>query len=131
MRAKWTSWAGTSQWLIFTGSINALGNTKAVANCERTRRVACDFGKGNHKPDKKRQSRKILPRINISGRIIFCLYRWCLQITISRWIQVGSTKKKEIHIHIRCSQVDVFLKHDSGYMGINHQVVINTNETVK
>ena len=42
-----------------------------------------------------------------SRMIIFCLERCCLQIIISRGIQVGSTTQKVKKINLRCSLEDV------------------------
>ena len=40
------------QWLIRTGCLKVQGNSKAVANCERTKCDACEFGKGHCRPSK-------------------------------------------------------------------------------
>ena len=40
------------QWLIRTERLKVQGNSKAVANCERPKYSACEFGKGNCIPNK-------------------------------------------------------------------------------
>ena len=40
------------QWLIRTGRLKVQGNSKAVANCERHKCSACEFGKGHFRPNK-------------------------------------------------------------------------------
>ena len=47
-------------------------------------------------------------------------------------IYVGSTIKREIHIHVRCSQGDgFFIDHAIGCVSIKNPVAINATETVK
>ena len=40
------------QWLIRTGRLKVQVNSKAVANCERPKCAACEFGKGHRRPNK-------------------------------------------------------------------------------
>ena len=46
------------QWLICAWHIKVKGNYKAVANCERTKCAACEFGKCHCRPNKVKITKK-------------------------------------------------------------------------
>ena len=46
------------QWLIRTGRLKVQVNSKAVANCERPKCAACEFGKGHLQPNKVSTNKK-------------------------------------------------------------------------
>ena len=45
---------------IRTGRLKVQGNSKAVANCESPRYIACEFGKGHIQPNNINTIKKIL-----------------------------------------------------------------------
>ena len=108
------------------------GNPKAVANCERPKCAACEFGKGHCRPNKlntikknpmKEQELKkdhLLPGQMVSA-----------DHNISR------APGRLYHTKGKSDQSDmfsggcVFIDHACGYASIKHQVAINSTETVK
>ena len=120
------------QWLISTGRLKVQGNSKAVANCERTKCAACEFEKGHRRPNKvdtikknpmKEQEFKkdhLLP-----GQMVF------VDLYISRAPgRLYQTKGKSDQSDM-FSGGCVFIDHASGYVSIKHQVAINATETAK
>ena len=108
------------------------GNSKAVANCERPKCAAREFGNGHHRPNKVNKIKKnpmkeqelkkdhLLP-----GQIESADH------------YISRDPGRLYHTKWKSDQSDmfsggcVFIHHASGYVSIKHQVAINATETVK
>ena len=120
------------QWLIRTGRLKVQGNSKAVANCERPKCVACDIVKGHRRtnkvntikknPMKEKETKKdnLLP-----GQMVYTDH-------YISWVPGRLYHKKgESDPSDMFSGGCVFIDHASGYVRIKNQVAINAAETVK
>ena len=120
------------QWLICTGRMKVQVNSKAVANCERPKCAACEFGKGHIRPNKintiknnpmKEQELKkdhLLPGQMVSADHYISWAPGRLYHT------KGKSDQSEFF-----SGGFFFIDHDKGYVRIKHQVDINATYTVK
>ena len=107
-------------------------NSKAVANCERPKCAACEFGKGHRRPNKVNTTKKnpmneheLKKDHLLQGQMVSA------DQYISRSPgRIYHTKGKS-DISDMFSVGCVFIDHASGYVSIKHQVAINATETVK
>ena len=120
------------QWLILTGRLKAQRNSKAVANCERPKCAACDFGKGHRRTNKMNTTKKNPMKDHdlkkdhlLPGQMVSADH------------YISRAPGRLCHTKGESDQSDmfsggcVFIEHVSGYVSINHQVAINATETVK
>ena len=108
------------------------GNSKAVADCERSKCAACDFGKVHRQPNKVNTIKKNpmkeqeLKKDNLlPGQMV----------SSDHYIpgapgRLYNTKGKA-YSSVMFSGGCVFIDHASGYVSIKNQVAINATETVK
>ena len=120
------------QWLIHTGRLKVQGNSKAVANCERPKCAACEFGNGHHRPNKVNKIKKNpMKEQELKKDHLLPGHMVSADHYISR------APGRLYHTKGKSDQSDmfsggcVFIDHASGYVSINHQVAINATETVK
>ena len=107
-------------------------NSKAVANCERPKCDACEFGKGHRQPNKVNTTNKnpmkeqeLKKDYLLPGQMV----------SVDHYI--SRAPGRLYHTKGKSDQSDmfsggcVFIYHASGYVSIKHQVAINATETVK
>ena len=118
--------------LICTGGLKLQGNPKEVSNCESPKFSACEFGKFCCQPDKVNTIKKNPMKETDIKKDHFHPIHMVYKDHCISWASGSYITQREIHIHLRCSQEDVFfMDHASGYMRINHQVAIRYTEMVK
>ena len=120
------------QWLIRIGRLKLQGNSKVVANWERPKCAACEFGKGNLQPNKLNTIKKnpmkeqdIKKDHLLPGQMVSADH-YILQAPVRLYHTKGKSDQCEMF-----SGGCVFIDHASGYVSIKHQVNINATETVK
>ena len=108
------------------------GNSKALANCERTKCAACDFGKGHIRPNKINTIKKNpMKEQELKKDHILPVQMVSAGNYISRDPgRLYHTKRKSDQSDM-FSGVCVFIDHVSGYVSIKHQADINATENVK
>ena len=107
-------------------------NSKAVANCERPKYVACEFGKVHRRSNKintiKKNTMKDqeLKKDHIIPGEMVSADHYILRAPGRLYHTEGKSDQYDMF-----SGGCVFIDHASGYVSINHQVDINATETVK
>ena len=107
------------------------GNSKAVANCERTKCAACEFEKGHRRPNKVNTTKKNPMKDQelkkdhlMPGQMVSADH------------YISRASGRIYHTKGKSDQYDMFsggclfVDHASGYVSIKHQVSINATETV-
>ena len=116
------------QWLIRTGQ----GNPKAVANCERPKCAACEFGKGHHRPNKVNtikenpMKEQDLKKYHLLPGNVVSVDHYISRATGRLYHKKGKSDPSDMF-----SGGCVFIDHASGYARIKHKLAINATETVK
>ena len=120
------------QCLIRIGRLKVQENYKAVANCERPKCAACEFGKCQSQPNKvdiiKKNHMKELDLKKdhlLLGKMVFTDH-YISRAPGMLYHTKGKSDQSDIF-----SGGCVFIDHASSYVSINHQVAINATETVK
>ena len=110
------------QWLIRTGRLKVQGNSKAVANCERPKFAACEFGKGNLQPNKLNTIKKnpmkeqdIKKDHLLPGQMVSADH-YILRAPGRLYHTKGKSDQSYMF-----SGGCVFIDHASGYVSIKHQ----------
>ena len=107
-------------------------NSKAVANCERPKCAACDFGKGNRRTNKINTIKKNpMKELKLKKDNLLPVQMVSADHYISRaqgrlYHTKGKSDQSEMF-----SRGCVFIDHASSYVRIKNQVAINATETVK
>ena len=108
------------------------GNPKAVANCERPKCAACEFGKGHCQPNKVNTTNKNpmkeqeLNNYHLLPGQMMSADNYILRAPGRLYYTKGNTDPPDMFSG-RC----VFIYHTSGYVSIKHQGAINSTETIK
>ena len=120
------------QWLIRTGRLKLQENYKEVANYERPKCAASEFGKGHFRSNKVNtiknnpMKEEELKKDNLLTGNMVSAYHY-----ISRYPgSIYRTKVKSDPSEMFSSGC-VFIDQASGYVSIKHQVATNATETVK
>ena len=125
-------WFQHVEWLIRTGRLKVQGNSKVVANCERPKCAACEFGKGHSRSNKVNTIKKNPMKEQelkkdhlLTGQMV------------STHHYISRAPGRLYHTKGKSDQSDmfsggcVFIDHASGYVSIKHQVAINSTEAFK
>ena len=108
------------------------GNSKAVANCERSKCAACEFGKVDCLPNKVNKIKKNtmnyqeLKKDHLLSVHMVSADHYILRAPGRLYHTKGKSYPSGIF-----SGGCVFIDHASGYVIIKHQVAINDTETSK
>ena len=108
------------------------GNSKAVDKFERPKFAACEFVKGNSRPNKLNTIKKIpmkeqeINKDNLLPGKMVSTDHYILRDPGRLYLTKGKSDTSDMFSG-GCVSID----HASGYVSIKHQVAINTAETVK
>ena len=120
------------KWLIRIGRLKVHGNSKAVANCERPKFSACEFGKVHRRPNKintikkNPMKEKELKKDHLLPGQMVSADHYISQAPGRLYHTKGKSDQ-----YYMFSAGCVFIDHVSGYVSIKHQVSINATETLK
>ena len=120
------------QWLICTVILKVKRDSKAVANCERPKFAACEFGNGNRQHNKVNtikknhmQEQELKKDHLLPGQMVYA-DNYILRDLGILYHTKGKSDPSDLFLG-GC----VFIDNVSVHVRINHQLVIKTTKTVK